>query len=47
METAEYLDWTRQVVAGCRGVNLALDFAYDVALATGRRMLGLDEEPIP
>jgi len=38
----EYLEWTRQVVAGCRGVNPRLDAAYDVALAEGRRKLGLD-----
>jgi guanosine-3',5'-bis(diphosphate) 3'-pyrophosphohydrolase len=44
---AEYLDWTRRVVAGCRGVNPGLDAACDAALAEGRGMLGLDEEASP
>jgi guanosine-3',5'-bis(diphosphate) 3'-pyrophosphohydrolase len=39
----EYLDWTRRVVAGCRGVNPRLDAAYEGALAESRRKLGLDE----
>jgi guanosine-3',5'-bis(diphosphate) 3'-pyrophosphohydrolase len=43
----EYLDWTLEVVAGCRGVNSRLDAAYDVALAEGRRKLGLDDEAGP
>jgi len=35
----EYLDWTEQVVAGCRGVNAALERCYDLALAEGRAQL--------
>jgi guanosine-3',5'-bis(diphosphate) 3'-pyrophosphohydrolase len=35
----EYLDWTEQVVAGCRGVNAALEQAFDEALRAGRRKL--------
>jgi guanosine-3',5'-bis(diphosphate) 3'-pyrophosphohydrolase len=35
----EYLDWTEQVVAGCRGVNPALERCFDEALAEGRRQL--------
>ena len=35
----EYLDWTERVVAGCRGVNAALEQAYDEALSAGRREL--------
>jgi len=34
-----YLEWTAQVVAGCRGVNPALERVYDEALAQGRRRL--------
>jgi len=44
---AEYLDWTRRVVAGCRGVNPRLDASCDAALAEARRVLGLDEEADP
>jgi guanosine-3',5'-bis(diphosphate) 3'-pyrophosphohydrolase len=36
----EYLDWTEQVVAGCRGVNAALEACYDQALGEGRSRLG-------
>jgi hypothetical protein len=35
----EYLDWTEAVVAGCRGVNGALEHCYDEALAEGRARL--------
>lgn len=35
----EYLDWTSQVVAGCRGCNLALENFYDQVLDEGRRIL--------
>jgi guanosine-3',5'-bis(diphosphate) 3'-pyrophosphohydrolase len=38
---AEYLAWTEQVVRGCRGVNAALDAAYDQAITRARRKLGL------
>jgi guanosine-3',5'-bis(diphosphate) 3'-pyrophosphohydrolase len=36
----EYLDWTEQVVAGCRGVNAALEQYYDELLRAGRAALG-------
>ena len=32
----EYFAWSEQVVAGCRGVNLALERAFDEAVAMGR-----------
>ena len=32
----EYLDWTEQVVAGCRGGNPALERHYDEVLKKGR-----------
>ncbi len=35
----EYLDWTEQVVAGCRGANAALEQRFDAALAEGRAAL--------
>jgi guanosine-3',5'-bis(diphosphate) 3'-pyrophosphohydrolase len=35
----EYLDWTEQVVAGCRGANGALEAHYDRLLAEGRALL--------
>lgn len=41
----EYLDWTRDVIAGCRGVNPGLEACYDEALVTGRRKLGLENDP--
>lgn len=37
----EYLDWTEKVVAGCRGINDALDRLYDQVLAQGKRALSL------
>jgi len=40
-----YLEWTAEVVAGCRGVNPALERVYDEALAQGRRRL--EEEGLP
>lgn len=36
----EYLEWTQEVVAGCRGVNQALDNAYDQALEEAYTKLG-------
>ena len=36
----EYLDWTEQVVAGCRGVNAQLEQFYDKYLKTVREQLG-------
>ena len=35
----EYLDWSEQVVVGCRGCNSALEQCYDRILAEGRRLL--------
>jgi len=35
----EYLDWTEQVVAGCRGASATLENLYDRALAEGRGAL--------
>ena len=35
----EYLNWTEQVVAGCRGCNAALEAFYDEVLKEGRRIL--------
>lgn len=35
----EYLNWTQQVVAGCRGANEALEKFYDQALESGLRFL--------
>ena len=31
-----YLQWSEQVVAGCRGVNAALERYYDEVLTAGR-----------
>jgi (p)ppGpp synthase/HD superfamily hydrolase len=36
-----YLDWTEQVIAGCRGTNEALERCYDDALRAGRTVLAL------
>ena len=33
----EYLEWTEQVIAGCRGVNKKLDAVYDAVLVAARR----------
>jgi (p)ppGpp synthase/HD superfamily hydrolase len=41
---AEYLDWTASVIAGCRGVNDALEAYYDDALRTGRAALAGDPQ---
>ncbi len=35
----EYLDWTEQVLAGCRGTNAALEELYDRELAQARMAL--------
>ena len=35
----DYLDWTEQVVAGCRGTSRALEERYDDVLAAARRAL--------
>jgi guanosine-3',5'-bis(diphosphate) 3'-pyrophosphohydrolase len=39
----DYLDWTEQVVRGCRGVNPALERRYDEALQSGRQALEASE----
>jgi (p)ppGpp synthase/HD superfamily hydrolase len=36
----EYLDWTEQVVAGCRGTSLPLEKLYDQVLEKGRARFG-------
>ena len=41
----EYLDWTEQVVQGCRGASGALENLYDRVLADGRRTLGAAAPP--
>lgn len=38
----EYLDWTERVVAGCRGVNPALEARYDSVLAEARARIEAD-----
>lgn len=35
----DYLDWTEQVVAGCRGASRALEARYDQVLAAARKEL--------
>jgi len=40
----EYLDWTEQVVAGCRGTNQALEQFYDEYLTSARDRLQANEE---
>ena len=35
----EYLDWTEQVIAGCRGANPALERRYDEVLGLARAAL--------
>lgn len=42
----EYLRWSEQVVAGCRGVNPRLDAAFDQTLAGAWHALGGQEEPV-
>jgi len=41
----EYLDWAQAVVAGCRGVNAALDRTFDEALAEARGTLASPGQP--
>lgn len=36
----DYLIWSEKVVAGCRGVNLKLDRAFDQAIAQARGSIG-------
>ena len=40
----EYLVWSEQVVAGCRGVNDVLDARYDEVLAEARARVEADAE---
>jgi guanosine-3',5'-bis(diphosphate) 3'-pyrophosphohydrolase len=35
----EYFDWSRKVVAGCRGVNAKLEKRFDESVASGERQL--------
>jgi hypothetical protein len=35
----KYLDWAERVAAGCRGVNPALEGAFDKALHRAREVL--------
>jgi guanosine-3',5'-bis(diphosphate) 3'-pyrophosphohydrolase len=42
-----YLDWTEQVVAGCRGVNPRLDTTYEHVLRDGRALLDSPQRPVP
>ena len=35
----EYLDWTEQVVSGCRGASATLERHYDAVVAEGRRAM--------
>ena len=35
----EYLDWAERVVAGCRGVNPALEMRFDEVLRRARKVL--------
>ena len=35
----KYIEWTAQVVGGCRGINGGLEAAYDQALHEGRAVL--------
>jgi hypothetical protein len=33
---ADYIDWAEKVVAGCRGLNAALERAFDAAVTDAR-----------
>lgn len=44
---ADYLRWTAQVVAGCRGVSPTLDQVYDQALAQATAVVGSDSRGEP
>jgi guanosine-3',5'-bis(diphosphate) 3'-pyrophosphohydrolase len=39
----EYLEWSRMVVAGCRGANPELEALFDSWFRAGRRRLALEE----
>lgn len=34
----KYFEWTAEVIAGCRGINAALDQRYDDVLSEARRL---------
>jgi GTP diphosphokinase / guanosine-3',5'-bis(diphosphate) 3'-diphosphatase len=38
----DYLSWSEQVVAGCKGVNVKLDQAFDAAIAQAHDRLSLE-----
>ena len=44
---AEYLEWSRRVVEGCRGVNPALERAFDFACAEGSLRISRERSPDP
>ena len=39
----DYLKWSERVVAGCRGVNVKLDQAFDQAISRAKNMLGAEK----
>jgi guanosine-3',5'-bis(diphosphate) 3'-pyrophosphohydrolase len=39
----DYLKWSEEVVAGCRGVNAKLDHAFDQAICRAKTVLGAEE----
>jgi guanosine-3',5'-bis(diphosphate) 3'-pyrophosphohydrolase len=39
----DYLKWSEEVVAGCRGVNAKLDHAFDQAISRAKTVLGAEE----
>jgi guanosine-3',5'-bis(diphosphate) 3'-pyrophosphohydrolase len=43
----DYLEWTADVVAGCRGVNPRLEAAYDQILRDGRSILDFQRGDSP
>jgi len=42
---SEYLDWSRRVIEGCRGVSPALERAFDFACAAGSLRLSRERSP--
>ena len=40
MRRREYIEWAERVVAGCRGVNEALERHFDDVVATGKTAVG-------
>jgi GTP diphosphokinase / guanosine-3',5'-bis(diphosphate) 3'-diphosphatase len=38
----DYLTWSEQVIAGCRGVNTKLDAAFDGAIAAAQRTMDME-----